>query len=204
MIAELFRVAQEHSLIDKDRLIYLQMLALQAPAGGNYIEVGCWRGGSGLVIAHAANLKHPGVSVWLCDTFTGIPTVTAEDLVGDGNYRVGEHGDCSIGVVEQLLCECGAPADVVSGLFPESVMGLGLGSIAFAHLDVDVYQSARQSFDYIWERLVPGGLIVLDDYGYSRTPGIKRCVEESREKYKGEHVFIESPSCQAVFEKVKA
>ena len=31
--------------------------------------------------------------------------------------------------------------------------------------------------EWIWERLVPGGMIVYDDYGWDTTPGIARYVD---------------------------
>jgi O-methyltransferase len=45
------------------------------------------------------------------------------------------------------------------------------------HIDVDVYQSAKDVTEWIWERLVSGGIIVYDDYGGDTTPGIARYVD---------------------------
>ena len=36
---------------------------------------------------------------------------------------------------------------------------------AMIHIDVDVYEPSRVILDKMYKRLVPGGLIVLDDYG---------------------------------------
>jgi O-methyltransferase len=47
----------------------------------------------------------------------------------------------------------------------------------FVHLDVDVYQPTRDSLDYFYPRLVPGGMIVCDDYGW---PGARKAIEEFR------------------------
>ena len=43
-----------------------------------------------------------------------------------------------------------------------------------AHIDVDTYISAKQSFEYISELLIPGGVIILDDYGGWFTDGVTK------------------------------
>jgi len=48
------------------------------------------------------------------------------------------------------------------------------------HCDVDVYQSAKDVFDWAWERLSPGGLAVFDDYGFPACPGVTKFVDEQR------------------------
>ena len=63
------------------------------------------------------------------------------------------------------------------GIFPEDT-GDQVENLKFrlCHIDVDVYQSAKDVTEWIWERLVPGGMIVYDDYGWDTTPGIARYV----------------------------
>ncbi|MEO2017429.1 MAG: TylF/MycF/NovP-related O-methyltransferase, partial [Fuerstiella sp.] len=48
------------------------------------------------------------------------------------------------------------------------------------HIDVDVYQSAKEVSEWVWDRLVPGGIIVYDDYGFQACDGILKFVEEQR------------------------
>ena len=38
--------------------------------------------------------------------------------------------------------------------------------------------TSRASVDWIWERLVEGGAVVFDDFGFRNTAGITRYVEE--------------------------
>lgn len=48
--------------------------------------------------------------------------------------------------------------------------------IALLHLDMDVYEPTRHVLELCWERLVPGGLVVVDDY--NAVPGATRAVDE--------------------------
>jgi hypothetical protein len=37
--------------------------------------------------------------------------------------------------------------------------------VAMLHIDTDVYEPALCGLEYLWERIIPGGVLVLDDYG---------------------------------------
>lgn len=48
--------------------------------------------------------------------------------------------------------------------------------IALLHLDMDVYEPTRHVLELCWERMVPGGVVVVDDY--NAVPGATRAVDE--------------------------
>ncbi|MDH6282606.1 hypothetical protein M2284_003500 [Rhodococcus sp. LBL1] len=58
-------------------------------------------------------------------------------------------------------------AQLVSGLFEDTLPGFLAdhpGPVAFAHLDADLYSSTRTVLDLIGDRLVPGSVLVFDEY----------------------------------------
>ena len=63
------------------------------------------------------------------------------------------------------------------GFFPGSAAGHDLGPIAFAHIDVDVYEATKATLEYVSELIVPRSLIVLDDHRRTAR-GVDRAVEE--------------------------
>ena len=63
------------------------------------------------------------------------------------------------------------------GRFPETFAGCDW-PIAFAHIDADIYQSVLDASAFSYEHLVPGGIIIYDDYGYPSCPGARRAVDE--------------------------
>lgn len=50
--------------------------------------------------------------------------------------------------------------------------------VHFMHLDVDIYESTRCALEFLDHRLVKGGVVVVDDYGFVTCPGVKRAVDE--------------------------
>ena len=49
---------------------------------------------------------------------------------------------------------------------------------AFVHVDVDVYPVTRYALEFFAPRVLPGALIVVDDYGFTTCQGARRAVDE--------------------------
>lgn len=65
-------------------------------------------------------------------------------------------------------------------------------SFVFVHLDVDLYQPTLDSLEFFYPRLIEGGIIVVDDYGYTQFPGASRAVDEFLRENRC-HMFYEPP-----------
>jgi O-methyltransferase len=170
---------KSHTLVDSYRCYELWSLVdMVADCEGDLLEVGVWRGGTGALIARRAQLSGINATVYLCDTFAGV--VKASDK--DPDYVGGEHADASVRHVNALLQDLGlANARVLPGVFPDDTgHAIRDSKFRFCHIDVDVYQSAKEIVDWIWGRLEIGGIIVYDDYGTQTTAGITRLVDEQR------------------------
>ena len=50
---------------------------------------------------------------------------------------------------------------------------------AFVHIDVDLYEPTRDSIAFFYSRLSEGGILLIDDYGFSTCPGATRAVDEA-------------------------
>jgi len=178
----LYNQIKHHTLVDHYLCYDLWQLVPEVAKldRGDLIEVGSWRGGTGCVIAtRAALCKLPNM-VYLCDTFRGV--VKAGTL--DTFYQGGEHADASLENVNELVDRLGLRnVEVLTGIFPEETgQCIADREFRFCHIDVDVYQSAADVVEWVWPRLVAGGMIVYDDYGFRGCEGVTRFVNEQRLK----------------------
>ncbi len=124
--------------------------------------MGVWKGGSGSLIGKKAELMGIKDNVYLCDTFKGV----VKSGVYDSSYRGGEHSDTSQEIVEELVHKLKLDnTKLLVGIFPdETSKFITDNKFRFCHINVDVYQSAKDIVDWLWPRLVLGGIIVFDDY----------------------------------------
>lgn len=167
----------EHTLLDEMRLHELWQLADQVGhLDGDGIEVGCWRGGAGAMIAARLAERRPGTTMVLCDTFSGVVKAGGRDRV----YRGGEHGDATEDDVREAARRLGVTElEILRGVFPdETGDAVADRRFKFAHIDVDVHDGVRDSFFWLLPRLVPGAIVVFDDYGSATTDGVRTFIDE--------------------------
>ncbi len=167
---------RSYTLVDKYRCWELWNLVRQTERlSGDFIEVGVWRGGTGCLIAKRVKMLGLNCDVFLCDTFCGVVKAGPMDDV----YQGGEHADTceeSVGALAQRL---GVDPRFLKGVFPEeTARQIEDRRFRFCHVDVDVYQSACDSTRWVWPRLVSGGIVVFDDFGFQGCDGVRKFVEE--------------------------
>ena len=147
--------------------------------GGNIIEIGVWRGGTGALLANKAALCGIDATVYLCDTFRGVVKAGIHDTI----YKGGELATPRQSV-DALVQRFGLDyVQILEGVFPDDTASLideSRARFRLCHVDVDVYQSAKDILDWIWGRMVAGGVMVYDDYGFNGCQGITKLVNEQK------------------------
>ncbi|GAB4005695.1 TylF/MycF/NovP-related O-methyltransferase [Nocardioides ultimimeridianus] len=161
---------------------------------GDVVECGVWRGGS--MMAIALTLAAEGDTsreLHLFDTFEGMPPPTEEDTRLDTGGeritaqealdRVGRDARvwavAGLEDVQQGMAETGYPADRVhfhQGLVEDTVPDLAPATIALLRLDTDWYASTKHELEHLYQRLSPGGVLILDDY--ADWEGARRATDE--------------------------
>jgi len=178
LFQNIYKTIQPYTLVDQNRCYELWQLTEQSLklVSGNIIEIGVWRGGTGALIAKRAKENGSSDEVYLCDTFAGVVKAGARD----SSYKGGEHSDTSRQLVERLISGMGLNnVKLLEGIFPDQT-GCEIQQLRFrfCHIDVDVYQSAHDIMEWIWGRMVHGGIVVFDDYGSPTCDGITTYVNE--------------------------
>ena len=169
---------------------------------GDIVECGVWKGGMSMSMA-IVNLRYDTQRhFWLFDTFEGLPEPTSEF---DDERAKKHYSDLNAGLmtekVKNSLVNRGmeegkwnyGPLDVVKnnmryttypsenihfikGKVEETLLNSALPEkIAILRLDTDWYESTKAELDILWDRLQPGGLLLVDDYCHWK--GAKNAVD---------------------------
>lgn len=169
---DIFEKISQNTLVDRYRCYELAQLARQvATLPGDVVEIGVWRGGTAALLGAVL----PDKTTHLFDTFSG---VAKADKAHDTLYSGGEHADTDIDIVKSLMRRMGLDCEIHVGIFPEDTIENLPSSICLAHIDVDTYGSAKESFEAIWPRLCRNGVVVFDDYGFFGCEGVTQAVHE--------------------------
>lgn len=172
----LYDRVRSNTLVDRTRCHALyQLLAQLESVPGQMLEVGTWRGGTAGIIAS----QLPDRTLYVADTFTGVVKSSPWE-----HYQDGAHSDTSVESVQAFLTQDLELRNVVilQGVFPDESGGAVEDTdFCFVHIDVDVFESARDVFLFAWERLSANGVVVFDDYGFrSACPGVTKLVDSFR------------------------
>lgn len=197
-----FALAHPYSLLSWAQGYTLWQAAKRAPLEGDFAELGTYWGGSALILHLADEARR----LHLFDTFQGHPPLHDARHDRPGSHQAGTLGDTSVEAVLELLGRHGATAQAYVGIFPESIEDLerDVGPFACVHVDVDLWKSARDALAIFFRALVPGGILVMDDYGTDECPGVWEAVEEFACTHEGQVLVERStyPTYQAVLTKV--
>lgn len=166
---------------------------VRARIAGDFAECGVWRGGSVMLMALAAQqFGDSGRRIWIYDTFNGMTEPSpldkqamtgrsARDILSE-NAKSLENpfwGIASQDTVTDNLQRTGYPMErfvFVKGDILETLPATAPDKLAILRLDTDWYQSTRHELRALYPRLLPGGVLILDDYGY--WTGAKRAADE--------------------------
>ena len=165
-----FRKFQAFTMVPEPKYIgNLRLASTIAQLPGDVVECGTWRGG---MIAGIADTLGPGRKYWLFDSFEGLPPAKPidggaalawqRDVSSPGYYN-----NCRASEEEaKSAMSISAARDyaIVKGWFRDTLPATSVGPIALLRLDADWYESTKDVLQNFADRVVPGGLIVVDDY----------------------------------------
>jgi O-methyltransferase len=147
--------------------------ATQAAAlEGDFVECGVHTGIlSGAVMTWLDFARFSDRRFYLFDTWQGIPVeqISEEEKrfgVADMNRKYRDGDALHAGVVAKFARWPNAV--VVRGRVPESLAAMEASrQVAYASIDMNVAAAEMAAADFLWPRLVPGALMLLDDYGWA-------------------------------------
>ena len=144
---------------------------------GDYVEMGTQYGGTAKLIY---DLMPHDRKLFCFDTFKGF---TQADL--DEESKLSNHGfttesiaPLAMETVREIITNK-SPSDrltMVPGRVPETLAPYEGYRWRFAHLDMDLYEPTRTALEWLWPRMVPGGIINLHDY--FALQGVRKAVDD--------------------------
>lgn len=192
--------ALPHSMVSVGRmqaLVDAVRYCIRRDLPGALAECGVWRGGS--VLAMVLTLQELGVTdrhLYLFDTFEGMTEPSDHDVSPFSRsaleiWREAERANTRPWAgyfdphvfneesVRELILSTGYDSDkvhFVRGPVQDTLPEHAPDTLALLRLDTDWYESTRHELVHLYPRLVDGGVLIVDDYGFWE--GARRAVDE--------------------------
>jgi O-methyltransferase len=196
------RAAQPFTMTGTERMVALIQavnFVSRNQIPGDIVECGVWRGGSMVVIARTLlGLGDVGRTLYLFDTFEGMPPPSEVDRGFDGRSAQAQMDDTPVGegiwarvgleAVRATVLATGYPADrirFIKGRVEDTIPQTLPGPLALLRLDTDWYESTRHELIHLFPLLDRQGLLIIDDYGHYQ--GARKAVDEY---FQGRPVYL--------------
>ena len=147
------------------------------------LSLACNTGASSVLITRLLQENNSAKKLAVFDSFDGLPS--AKQIDG-GFYKSGEL-KTSEGILRDNFKKYNLPIpEIHKGWFQDTLPNELPEQIAFAYLDGDFYDSIIISLQYVYPKLSPGAVCLIDDYcdpqinpkGWNRLPGVKKACDE--------------------------
>ncbi len=176
-----------YTMIGHKRLDNIQACiedVLRHGVSGDLLEAGVWQGGAAIFMKavlrqHGANER----TVWLADSFEGMPVPKEEEYPADAGYDLSGYSYLQVDVenVKDNFRRFGLLDNNVKfleGWFHDTLSTAPIARLALLRLDADLYESTAVALDCLYHRVEPGGYLIIDDY--HAWPPCKNAIDEFR------------------------
>jgi len=170
---------------------------------GNILEVGVFKGFSALLLKKLEdelNLSIKKDNLFLIDSFEGLSEINEEDIVNnEKNYQHQQgHFNVNFNDIKNLFRNY-ENVHLLKGWIPKIFNSLNKENLyKFVHIDVDLYEPTLTTLNYVFDKVVVGGVIITDDFDSNAFPGNRKAWQ----KFFIEKNILSSialPSGQAVY-----
>ena len=141
---------------------------------GNVIECGVYRAGTTVLLARLLQRRRMAKKIYALDSFSGFAEEIDDDVhrgqvVAEGRSAFRAN---SVDYVRRKLAVLGVDdlIEIVPGYFEETLPGIR-DRFCLALIDCDLERSIEFCLEQLWDRVVEGGFIVVDDYTNPGYPG---------------------------------
>jgi O-methyltransferase len=168
-ISALYDKYKSHTMCNEQVFIANLELALNHayyPSNTAVVECGTWKGGMVAAMAEVLGDRHLYV---LCDSFQGLPETTPIDGPAAKHWELANPKGCHAERADAELAMSLADRvtwTIVPGWFRDTLPLLAkwVPPVAILRLDADWYESTHCALDWLWDRVLPFGLVIIDDY----------------------------------------
>jgi hypothetical protein len=130
---------------------------------GDFVECGVNRGGYSRAVMHYVDFPRLDKTFYLLDTFHGLEDKYISDAERLRGVKAGGYEECYEAVCNTFE---GLRAVIVRGAVPETLLQVKATKVCYLSIDMNCVAPEIAAAEYFWDKLVPGAVIVLDDYGW--------------------------------------
>jgi len=163
---------------------------------GDFVDCGVHTGIFARSVTNYIDFKKTGKKYYLLDTFSGLSEKysSKEELNRNEKMNYNVRGDIYERVKETFK---NFNVKIIKGAVPETLHQVDSSKICYLSIDMNCVQPEIDTLEFFWNKIVSGGVIILDDYGYANSTNDQKEAHDDFAKSKGVQI-LSLPTCQGL------
>ena len=146
---------------------------------GDFVECGVNRGFLSSAIMDFLDWNSMEKTFYLLDTFAGLaPDQSSPEELKKGEAMTAKGYYCDgVDPIKRNFAQW-HNVRIVQGTVPQTLDQVDTPKVAYLHLDMNAAKPEAAAIDFFWKRLVPGAVVLMDDYAYRGYESLKHALDQ--------------------------
>lgn len=163
---------------------------------GDFVDCGVNTGVFSRAIINYIDFNKTGKKYYLLDTFEGLDKQFSSVDELKRNSLMGYKHEGS--VYEQVKATFkDFNVEIIKGAVPATLPLVKSDKICFLSIDMNCVKPEVDALEFFWDKMVSGGVILLDDYGYANSTNDQKMAHDAFAERKGVKILT-MPTCQGL------
>lgn len=163
---------------------------------GDFVDCGVSTGIFARAVMNYVGFQNLQKKYYLLDTFSGMAEKysTPKEMERHTILGYGKKAGLYEQVVETFK---DFNVQIIKGPVPETLSAVDTKKVAYLSIDMNCVQPEVEALNFFWDKIVSGGMIILDDYGYANATNDQKAAHDEFARSKGVMVLT-LPTCQGL------
>ncbi|PTM40352.1 macrocin-O-methyltransferase TylF [Bosea sp. 124] len=132
---------------------------------GDFVECGTNTGIMSLAICDYIDFNATKKNFYLFDTYEGIPLEQITEAESHALQQNAAYRDC-FDIAKKNFSPY-PRANLVKGKVPDTLSVPDIDKVCYLMIDMNIAAPERAALEFFWDKIVPGGIVLFDDYGWA-------------------------------------
>ena len=130
---------------------------------GDFVECGVNKGGLSRTVIHFTEFNNLNKTFYLLDTYSGLSEKYISDEEKKTGRKAGGYEECYEAVKATFN---DFNVEIIKGTVPDTLHKVKSKTVCYLSIDMNCVEPEIAAANYFWDKMVSGGILLLDDYGW--------------------------------------
>ena len=164
---------------------------------GDFVDCGVNTGIFSRAVINYIDFPKTNKKYYLMDTFSGMDErySTPKEMERHEKMGYGKDENLLYNQVKETFKDFNV--EIIKGAIPETLHLVKTKKVCYLSIDMNCVEPEIEALEFFWNKMVCGGIIILDDYGYANKHDEQKKTQDAFARRKGVEILT-LPTCQGL------